>query len=105
METSFLQILSVHAHWARSSNAPNVQGHALPNLLRQCALGKDIRNGNSSTGLQQTENFVEDELLLFFWDKIDDAVGDDAVCDAVLESNMRDLRLDELDVVLAGGSF
>jgi hypothetical protein len=48
---------------------------------------------------------VEDELFLFFGHEIDDAVGDDAVCYAVFESNPCDLRLDEFDVLLAGGNF
>ena len=104
-ESGIGQVLFVLGKLARTSNAANIHGNIVPQLVRKRLLGKDVRHGDPAAWLEQAMHLLEDKSLVGIGDEVDDAVGDDAVGCLRLERDVGDDALDERDVVcvLLGG--
>jgi hypothetical protein len=58
----------------------NVQRHISLEIWWKFLFGEDIADSDPPTGLQQAENFFENEMLVFRWDKVDNAIANNTVC-------------------------
>jgi hypothetical protein len=65
---------------ASTTYTTNVQRHISLEIWWKFFFGEDIADSGPPTGLQQAENFFENKMLVFRWDKVDNAIADNTVC-------------------------
>jgi hypothetical protein len=95
------QLAAIALFLERARDAPDPQLHAAAQLRRDItASDHHIRDRKPAAGLEHTERFREDAVLV--GGEIDDAVRDDHVHRVVRQWNLFDLALEELDVRHAG---
>lgn len=99
IETCTFQVLLILLDLTCSSDASDVKCHAVSDVFRKGLLGQDIGYGDSPSGFEQTVHFIECFLFLIVRYQIYDAVGDDAVGDAVFQGYIGYARLNEFYVI------